>query len=125
VPWPFKLSLHSPSHLVSPSPVLSSHLSSPQPGVIASVAPGVLLPALSPQSCVVQAVLLAAGILCKGAVQAAKADPRLAESVASQGGAVVALALGLEGQPAIRAHQLDCFVHLWSLAPFVPVRSAR
>lgn len=84
--------------------------------------PGVLLSPLAPQSCIVAAALLASGILCKGAVQAAKANAGLQEAVASQGGEVAAALLALEGQPAVLAHQLDCFVHLWSLAPLLPVR---
>ena len=95
-----------------------------QAGVMASVGPGILLPILSPQSCVMDAALLAAAILCKGAVQAAKADPRLRDVVAAQGGEVVGATLALEGQPAVLVHQLDSFVHLWSLAPLIPVRDA-
>jgi hypothetical protein len=91
---------------------------------MASVGPGILLPILSPQSCVMDAALLAAAILCKGAVQAAKADPRLRDVVAAQGGEVVGATLALEGQPAVLVHQLDSFVHLWSLAPLIPVRDA-
>ncbi len=99
--------------------------------MLGTATPGSFLSPLSTQCCTVAAILVSAGCLVKGAVQAAKGSPHnvaMRDAVVTQSRAVIETVLLVSGHPtsvelsALVSCQIDSFVFLWSVASLDPVR---